>query len=361
MKRVERGVRSVVKAIMMAVLGALGCSPKPANTEAPSITPAMPVTASSDAASTGGVSYGNATRAAAKADGSFGGRTYGNALPQGAPMTWTVRVIDNATSAPLPRISVTAFEQTWGCKTRELPEPPRNVDDRHRPPRIETYDCNGGRQHITKLTDASGSVTLQLPHSLYQLAPIKHPAYFPTDFPDPSFRRISSSLVKTTIANAGATRLVEYRLFPYSALKVKTETQAATLALQHPIVKKCLAQHSQLTHTIEKPSLMWRVEFLYSGAKNLEFSTTVDSISGEVGFLGCWDPCCAMRAPSRFERRLDECAKLRSATTAERKRWDCDTLAQDFVKLQELLRRQNDTASLQKYEQLYRAYEASAK
>lgn len=51
-----------------------------------------------------------------------------------------------------------------------------------------------------------------------------------------------------------------------------------------------------------------------------------------------WDPCCASRAPSRFERRLTECAKLRSATPTERKRWDCDTLAQDFVRLQDFYR-----------------------
>jgi hypothetical protein len=338
-------------AAVIVAVSALSCGPKPASKVAPAPqgSAAMPITEDTGSATYGGVAYGGAA---------YGGATYGGVLPQGAPVTWTVRVTDNASSAPLSRISITAVEQTWGCKTRELPEPRPNFDDRHRPPRIETYDCKGGKHHVTKLTDASGVVRFQLPHSLYQLAPIKHPAYFPTDFPDPMYQRIASSLVKTSITSGGASRLTEYRLFPYSALKVKTETQAEALALQHPIVKKCLAQHPQLTHAVEKPSLMWRVQFLYGGANNLEFLTTVDSISAEVGFLGCWDPCCAARGPSRFERRLTECAKLRSASQGERKRWDCDTLAQDFVRLQAFYRRQGDTASLQKYEALYRAYEA---
>ena len=317
--------------------------------------------ASVGGASVGGASYGGASYGSANHGGAFGGTSYGGTLPQGGPLTWTVTVTDHATSAPLSRISVTAVEQTWGCKTRELPAPRPDLDHHHRPPRIETYDCKGGKHHVTKLTDASGAVTFQLPHSLYQLAPIKHQAYFPTDFPDPMYQRIASSLVKASITNGGASRLTEYRLFPYSALKVTTDAQAEALALQNPIVKKCLAQHPQLTHAIEKPSLMWRVQFLYGGAKSLEFLTTVDSISAEVGFLGCWDPCCAARGPSRFERRLTECAKLRSATLAERKRWDCDTLAQDFVRLQDFYRRQGDTASLQQYEELYRAYEEGEK
>lgn len=313
-------------------------------------------------AQVGGVPVGNAPDRRDDGGTSYGGATYGGVLPQGAPLTWTVKVTDNATSAPLSRISVTAVEQTWSCKTRELPAPPRTIhDDRHRPPRIETYDCKGGKHHVTKLTDASGAATLQLPHSLYQLSAIKHPSYVPTDFPDPMFQRIASSLVKTSISNGGASRLTEYRLFPYSALKVKTDAQAETLALQNPIVKKCLAAHPQLTHAVEKPSLMWRVKFLYAGANNMVFESTVDSISADVGFLGCWDPCCARRAPSRFERRLTECAKLRAATAAERKPWDCDTLAQDFVRLQDFYRRQPDPAELQKYEELYRAYEKGAK
>ncbi|HSD88098.1 MAG TPA: hypothetical protein VLB44_11310 [Kofleriaceae bacterium] len=321
----------------------------------------MPITAGTGGASYGGAAYGGASYGSATDGAAYGGTPYGGALPQGGQLTWTVRVTDNATGAPLSQISVTAVEQTWDCKTRELPDPQPDLDHRHGPARIETYDCKGGTHHITKMTDASGAVTFKLPHSQYQLAPIKHQAYFPTDFPDPMYQRIASSLVKTSITNGGASRLTEYRLFPYSALKVKTEAQAEALALQNPIVKKCLAQHPQLTHAIEKPSLMWRVQFLHAGAKNLELLTTVDSISADVGFLGCWDPCCAARAPSRFERRLTECAKLRSATLDERKRWDCDTLTQDFARLQDFYRRQGDTASLQKYEELYRAYEQGEK
>lgn len=322
----------------------------------------------------GGASSGGAPAGGARADGagsptdraadgnaSYGGATYGGVPPQGRPLTWTVKVSDNATSKPLSRISVTAVELTWDCKTRVLPDPPRGPDDRHRPPRTETYDCKGGKDHVTKLTDASGVATLQLPHSLYELAAIKHPSYFPTDFPDPMYRRIASSLVTSTITNGGATRLFEYRLFPYSALKVKTEAQAESLALKNPIVNKCLAAHPQLTHAVEKPSLMWRVKFLYPGANNMVFESTVDAISADVGFLGCWDPCCAVRAPSRFERRLTECAKLRGATPAARKPWDCDTLAQDFARLQDFYRRQGDPAELQKYEELYRAYEKGEK
>jgi hypothetical protein len=309
------------------------------------------------AAFTGRSSYGGP----AAGSGSVGGATYGAVLPQGAPLTWTVKVTDNATSRPLSKVSVTAVEQMWDCKTRQLPDAPQDLDHRHRPPPTETYGCKGGKQHVTKLTDATGTVTLQLPHSLYELAAIKHPLYVPTDFPDPMYRRIASGLVKTSITNAGASRLTEYRLFPYSAFKVKTDAQAESLALGNPIVKKCLAQHPKLTRVVEKPSLMYRVKFLYAGANNMVFESTVDAISADVGFLGCWDPCCALRAPSRFERRLTECAKLRGATPSARKPWDCDTLAQDFVKLQDFYRRQGDPAELKKYEELYRAYEKGEK
>ena len=148
---------------------------------------------------------------------------------------------------------------------------------------------------------------------------------------------------------------------PESALKVTTDAQAETLALQHSIVKKCLAEHPQLTHAVKKPSLLWRVQFLYAGANSMEFESTVDSITGDVGFMGCWDPCCAQRAPSRFEKRLVECAKLRGSTSSMRKNWDCDTLAQDWVKLQNFLGRKGETAELQRYEELYRAYDAGEK
>ncbi len=317
--------------------------------------------ASPDGRAEGGGSADTGAKRPAAAGSAIGGATYGGVLPQGAPLTWTVKVTDNATSKPLSRVSVTAVELTWDCKTREVPVPP-DPDNHHRPrSRTETYGCKGGTHHITKLTDASGTATLQLPHSLYDLAAIKHRSYIATDFPDPMYQRLASSLVKTTISNGGASRLTEYRLFPYSALKVKTEAQAETLALKNPIVKKCLAAHPKLTHAIEKPSLMWRVKFLYAGANNMVFESTVDAISADVGFLGCWDPCCAVRAPSRFEKRLTECAKLRGATPAQRKPWDCDTLAQDFVRLQDFYRRQPNPAELQKYEELYRAYEKGEK
>ncbi len=273
-------------------------------------------------------------------------------------MIWTVRVSDDLTGAPLPKISVTAVEQTYDCKTRELPQPPRDPDDRHRGPRLETYGCKGGEHKVTRLTDMSGAVTLRLPHALYELAPIKQQGYFPSDFPDPMYVRIASRLLETTITNGGASRHSEYRLFPYSALKVTTEAEAEALALKNPIVKKCLAQQPQLTRAVEKPSLMWRVQFLQAGAKNLEFMTSVDAISGEVGFMGCWHSCCAGRTPSRFSRRLTECAKLRKATAAERKPWDCDTLAQDYVRLQDFYRRNPNPAEQQTYEELYREYEA---
>jgi hypothetical protein len=270
---------------------------------------------------------------------------------------WSVQVRDYQTKAPLARVSVTAIEQTWDCKTRVMPRPVPAQDHDHRPPSIETYDCKGGRNHITRLTDAGGSVTFQLPHPQYEIAPIKRPDYLPTDFPDPSFRRIASSLTKTS-TTAGR-RLSEYWLFPYAALKVKTGTQAEALALQNTFVKNCLGQHPQLTHDVERPSLTWRVQFRYPGANSLKLVTTVDSLSEEVGFLGCWDPCCSGRAPSRFERRLTECAKLRNASSQERKPWDCDTLPQDFDRLKDFYRRQGDSTSLQKFEELYRAYEAA--
>jgi hypothetical protein len=333
------------KALIIFALCVVSCGPKSASNVAP---PSRGSSAVPIQADIGGVSYGGATYGGA----TYGGTSYGGALPRGGPLTWTVKVTDNATGAALSKISITAVEQTWDCKTRVLPTPPQDPDDRHRPPTIETYDCKGGKHQVTKLTDARGEAILELPHSQYQLAKIEHKAYFPPDFPDPMFQRIASSLVKTSITNGGAGRRT------YSALKVKTDAEAEALALQNPIVKKCVAQHPTLTRAIQKPSLMWRVQFLYSGAKNLEFLSTVDSISGDVGIMGCWDPCCAGRAPSRFERRLTECAKLRAATSAERKPWDCDTLAQDFVRLQDFNRKQGDTAALQKYEDLYRAYEA---
>jgi hypothetical protein len=102
---------------------------------------------------------------------------------------WSVQVRDYQTKAPLARVSVTAVEQTWDCKTRVMPRPAPAQDHDHRPPSIETYDCKGGRNHITRLTDAGGSVTFQLPHPQYEIAPIKQPDYIPTDFPDPSFRQ----------------------------------------------------------------------------------------------------------------------------------------------------------------------------
>jgi hypothetical protein len=314
------------------------------------------------APSSAGSAGGSASSSASgSSGGSTGGATYGGVLPQGTAMTWTVKVVDNATSAPLAKVSVTALELTWDCKTREVPLP-RGPDNHHRPhSRTEIYDCKGGTKHITKLTDASGTATLQLPHSLYQLGPIKHPSYLATDLPDPMYQRIAASLVKTSISNGGASRLTEYRLFPTSALKVKTSAQAESLALANPVVKKCLAAHPQLTHAIQKPSLMWRVQFLYAGANNMVFESTVDTISADVGFLGCWDPCCAVRAPSRFEKRLLECPKLRSATKLSRKSWDCDTLPQDFVKLQDFLRKKGDDAELKRYEALYRAYEDGEK
>jgi hypothetical protein len=340
-------------AVAVIGLGALSCGPKVATQPASQTRSSDPGLPAPDGAPLGGTTYGGMT---------YGGVTYAGAAaapaPQGGALTWTVRVTDDATSKALPRISVTAVEQTWDCKTRVLPDPRPNHDHHHGPPPTETYDCKGGTHHVTKLTDASGAVTFQLPHAQYELGPIKHLGYFPSDFPDPMYQRIVSRLVKTTITNGGAGRFTEYRLFPHSALKVTTEAQAEALALQNPIVKKCVAQHPQLTRAVEKPSLMWRVQFLYAGAKNLEFLTTVDAISGDVGFMGCWEACCAGRAPSRFERRLTECAKLRGATADKRKPWDCDTLAQDFVRLQDFYRRNPNPAEQQKYEELYRAYEA---
>jgi hypothetical protein len=272
-----------------------------------------------------------------------------------------VKVVDNSTSAPLAKVSVTAVELTWDCKQREIPIP-RDPDNHHRPhSRTEIYGCKGGTNHITKLTDATGTTILQLPHSLYDLGPIKHPNYIATDLPDPMYRRISPGLVKMSISNGGARRLTEHRLFPISALKVKTDAQAETLTLANPIVKKCLAAHPPLTHALQKPSLMWREQFTYPGAKNMVFESTVDTISGDVGFLGCWDPCCAVKAPSRFEKRLVESPKLRASSQLDRKSWDCDTLAQDFVRLQDFYRRQGKLDELKEYEALYRAYEKGEK
>jgi len=313
------------------------------------------------APSTGSGSGSAGVRAGGSASGSTGGATYGGVLPQGAPLTWTVKVVDNATSAPLPKVSITALELTWDCKTREIPIP-RDPDNTHRPhSRTEIYGCKGGTNRITKLTDANGTATLQLPHSLYELGPVKHASYIATDLPDPMYRRIAPTLVKMSISNGGASQLTEYRLFPTASLKGKTDGRAETLVLANPIVKKCLAAHPTLTHAIQKPSLLWRAQFTYPGANNMVFESTVDTISADVGFLGCWDPCCAVKAPSRFEKRLIECPKLRTASKLDRKSWDCDTLGQDFVKLQDFYRRQGKLDELKEYEALYREYEKNEK
>jgi hypothetical protein len=341
----------VSKVAVIVALGVLSCGPKAATDVKPTtdVKPAPRVETTPVAPSTGGATYG--------------GATYGSAptvaLPQGGALGWTVKVSDNATNKPIAKVSVTAVELTWDCKTREIPLP-RDPDNTHRPhSRTETYGCSGGKNHITQLTDANGSTTFNLAHSMYELGAIKHKSYFATDFPDPVYQRVASTLVKTSISNGGASRLTEYRLLPESALKVTTDAQAETLALANPIVKKCLAAHPQLTHAVKKPSLLWRVQFLYAGANNMVFESTVDSISGDVGFLGCWDPCCAVKAPSRFEKRLTECAKLRGTNSSMRRNWDCDTIAQDWVKLQDFFRRTNgDPAELKRYEQLYREYEA---
>lgn len=342
----------MVKVAVIVALGAVSCGGKTATHVAPE---PMKRAAALDAG-IGGVSYGGAAYGGAAYGGAAGGATVIAVPAQGSALAWTVTVTDNATSKPLAGVSITAYELTWDCKTREVPEPPD--ERRHHPVRIEQYDCKGGKDRVTKLTDAHGSVTLQLPHAQYDLAPIQQQGYFPSNFPDPVYQRLAQALVKTSVANGSASRLTEYRLFPTAAVVVKTDAQAEALALKNPIVRKCMAQHPQLTHKTNNPSLLWRVEFLYAGAKNMELEATVDSLSGEVGFLGCWDPCCAQRAPSRFEKRLVECARMRGTNDPMRKNWDCDTLAQDWVKLQDFLRNRGETAELKRYEDLYRAYEA---
>lgn len=342
------------KAVFVVACGVVACGPRPTSRVEPSPRgpgSAAVVTTSVDAG-TGGATYGGAT---------YGGATYGGAaaIPaRGGALTWTVTITDNATGKPLAKVAVTAVELTYECKTREI-QLPRDPDNHHRPhSRTETYDCKGGKNHVTQLTDANGSTTFKLAHSMYELGAIKHKGYFATDLPDPVYQRAAVTLVKTSITNGGASRLTQVRLIPESALKVTTDAQAETLALAHPIVKKCLAAHPQLTHAVKKPSLLWRVQFLYAGANSMVFESTVDSLSGDVGFLGCWDPCCAVKAPSRFEKRLIECAKLRGTNSDMWRNWDCDTLARDWVELQDFLRRQGKAAEIPEYEKLYRAYEA---
>jgi hypothetical protein len=214
----------------------------------------------------------------------------------GSAVTWTVQVADHAANVPLARVSVTLVELTWDCKTRELDQPRQDPDDRYRQPRIETYDCKGGKQELTQLTDAVGTATFHLPHAQFLLRPIKHASYFPTDFRDPVYQRIAGSLMKMTITSGN--RHISYSLFPYAGLKVKTEAEARQHAMNNAIVQNCLAMHPQLTHAVKKPSLLWRVQFADPGAKNMRLEATVDSISSDVGILGCWDPCCANRRPS---------------------------------------------------------------